>query len=56
MSKVIIIGCSVAGPTLVIFLKQLGFQPVIYEQAKQFADEAGLLLPSTDSCVFLMEL
>jgi len=43
MTKVIIIGCGVAGPTLAIFLKQLGFQPVIYERAKQFAD-AGLSL------------
>lgn len=32
-----------AGPTLAIFLKRLGFQPVIYERAKQFAD-AGLSL------------
>lgn len=43
MTKVIIIGCGVAGPTLAIFLKRLGFQPVIYERAKQFAD-AGLSL------------
>jgi 2-polyprenyl-6-methoxyphenol hydroxylase-like FAD-dependent oxidoreductase len=43
MAKVIIIGCGVAGPTLAIFLKRLGFQPVIYERAKQFAD-AGLSL------------
>jgi salicylate hydroxylase len=43
MTKVIIIGCGVAGPTLAIFLNRLGFQPVIYERAKQFAD-AGLSL------------
>jgi salicylate hydroxylase len=43
MTKVIIIGCGVAGPTLAIFLKQFGFHPVIYERAKQFAD-AGLSL------------
>ena len=43
MSKVIIIGCGVAGPTLAIFLKRLGFEPVIYERAKEFAD-AGLSL------------
>jgi salicylate hydroxylase len=43
MTKVIIIGCGVAGPTLAIFLKQLGFRPIIYERAKQFAD-AGLSL------------
>jgi salicylate hydroxylase len=43
MTKVIIIGCGVAGPTLAIFLKRLGFEPVIYERAKEFAD-AGLSL------------
>ncbi|KAI0005339.1 hypothetical protein BJV74DRAFT_803530 [Russula compacta] len=43
MVKVIIIGCGVAGPALAIFLKQLGFEPIIYERAKGFAD-AGLSL------------
>jgi salicylate hydroxylase len=45
MTKVIIIGCGMAGPTLAIFLKRLGFDPVIYERAKEFAD-AGLSLLS----------
>jgi 2-polyprenyl-6-methoxyphenol hydroxylase-like FAD-dependent oxidoreductase len=45
MTKVIIIGCGMAGPTLAIFLKRLGFEPVIYERAKEFAD-AGLSLLS----------
>ncbi|KAH9994461.1 hypothetical protein BJV77DRAFT_994926 [Russula vinacea] len=43
MLEFIIIGCGVAGPTLAIFLKRLGFEPVIYERAKEFAD-AGLSL------------
>ncbi|KAI0307436.1 hypothetical protein B0F90DRAFT_1673550 [Multifurca ochricompacta] len=43
MAKVIIVGCGVAGPALAIFLKQLGFNPVIYERTKGFAD-AGLSL------------
>ncbi|KAI0248089.1 hypothetical protein BJV78DRAFT_1276678 [Lactifluus subvellereus] len=43
MAKVIIIGCGVAGPALAIFLKQLGFEPIIYERTKGFAD-AGLSL------------
>ncbi|KAI0271689.1 hypothetical protein BC834DRAFT_456367 [Gloeopeniophorella convolvens] len=43
MPKVIIVGCGVAGPTLALFLKRLGFNPVIYERARAFAD-AGLSL------------
>lgn len=43
MAKVIIIGCGVGGPALAIFLKQLGYEPIIYERTKGFAD-AGLSL------------
>lgn len=31
------------GPALAIFLKQLGYEPIIYERTKGFAD-AGLSL------------
>jgi len=45
MAKVIIVGCGVAGPALAIFLKRLGFQPIIYERATGLAN-AGLSLLS----------
>ncbi|KAJ7268677.1 FAD/NAD(P)-binding domain-containing protein [Mycena haematopus] len=42
-TKVIIVGCGIAGPVLALLLKQKGYQPVIYERGKYAAD-AGLSL------------
>ncbi|KIK68856.1 hypothetical protein GYMLUDRAFT_34848 [Collybiopsis luxurians FD-317 M1] len=37
-TKVIIVGCGVAGPVLALFLKSKGYQPVIYERIVQDSD------------------
>ncbi|KAF8198170.1 FAD/NAD(P)-binding domain-containing protein [Mycena galopus ATCC 62051] len=42
-TKVIIVGCGIAGPVLALLLKQKGYLPVIYERGKYAAD-AGLSL------------
>ncbi|KAF7333483.1 FAD/NAD(P)-binding domain-containing protein [Mycena venus] len=42
-TKVIIVGCGIAGPVLALLLKQKGYQPVIYERGKR-APDAGLSL------------
>jgi len=42
-TKVIIVGCGIAGPALALLLKQKGYLPVIYERGKR-APDAGLSL------------
>ncbi|KAJ6542084.1 FAD/NAD(P)-binding domain-containing protein [Mycena vulgaris] len=42
-TKVIIVGCGIAGPVLALLLKQKGYDPVIYERGKRSPD-AGLSL------------
>ncbi|KAJ7185806.1 hypothetical protein C8R46DRAFT_882179 [Mycena filopes] len=42
-TKVIIVGCGIAGPVLALLLKQKGYEPVIYERGKRDRD-AGLSL------------
>ncbi|KAJ6510831.1 hypothetical protein C8R45DRAFT_397159 [Mycena sanguinolenta] len=42
-TKVIIVGCGIAGPVLALILKQKGYLPVIYERGKYAAD-VGLSL------------
>ncbi|KAI0790637.1 hypothetical protein C8Q75DRAFT_95567 [Abortiporus biennis] len=42
-TKVIIAGCGIAGPILALFLKQKGYEPVIYERTETVTD-AGLSL------------
>ncbi|KAK7039308.1 FAD/NAD(P)-binding domain-containing protein [Favolaschia claudopus] len=36
-TKVIIVGCGIAGPVLALLLKQKGYEPVIYERGKRDA-------------------
>ena len=48
MTKVIIVGCGIAGPVLALLLQQNGFEPVIYERGKR-SPKAGLSL----TCAFL---
>ncbi|KZO93962.1 FAD/NAD(P)-binding domain-containing protein [Calocera viscosa TUFC12733] len=43
MSKVIIIGCGIAGPVLGMLLKHKGFDPIIYERQPEI-QQAGLSL------------
>ncbi|KAJ7226755.1 hypothetical protein GGX14DRAFT_692993 [Mycena pura] len=43
MTKVIIVGCGIAGPVLALLLQQNGYEPIIYERAKRSSD-AGLSL------------
>ncbi|KAJ7230218.1 hypothetical protein GGX14DRAFT_2733, partial [Mycena pura] len=43
MTKVIIVGCGIAGPVLALLLQQNGFEPVIYERGKR-SPKAGLSL------------
>ncbi|KAE9397735.1 FAD/NAD(P)-binding domain-containing protein [Gymnopus androsaceus JB14] len=46
-TRVIIVGCGVAGPVLATFLKSKGYQPVIYERIKAGSDGGiSLLLQS----------
>lgn len=40
-TKVIIVGCGIAGPILATFLKLKRYEPVIYERLKSDAD-AGI--------------
>jgi salicylate hydroxylase len=42
-TKVIVVGCGIAGPVLAIFLKLKGYHPIIYERVEGEAD-AGLSL------------
>ena len=42
-TKVIVVGAGIAGPVLALFLKQIGYEPVIYERTSSIAD-AGLSL------------
>ncbi|KAJ6523307.1 hypothetical protein B0H19DRAFT_652134 [Mycena capillaripes] len=42
-TKVIIVGCGIAGPVLAVLLKQKGYEPVIYERGTRSPD-AGLSL------------
>ncbi|KAJ7666690.1 hypothetical protein DFH06DRAFT_984458 [Mycena polygramma] len=42
-TKVIVVGCGIAGPVLALLLKQKGYEPVIYERGKRSPD-AGLSL------------
>ncbi|KAJ7676503.1 hypothetical protein DFH06DRAFT_1466010 [Mycena polygramma] len=42
-TKVIIVGCGIAGPVLALLLKQKGYGPVIYDRGKRSPD-AGLSL------------
>ncbi|KAJ7102774.1 hypothetical protein C8R44DRAFT_808523 [Mycena epipterygia] len=42
-TKVIVVGCGIAGPVLALLLKQKGYDPVIYERGKRSPD-AGLSL------------
>ncbi|TFY81652.1 hypothetical protein EWM64_g2363 [Hericium alpestre] len=42
-TKVIIVGAGIAGPVLALFLKQRGYDPVIYERTPGLTD-AGLSL------------
>ncbi|KAJ7034688.1 hypothetical protein C8F04DRAFT_1100636 [Mycena alexandri] len=43
-TKVIIVGCGIAGPILALLLKQKGYEPVVYERGKRSPDNAGLSL------------
>lgn len=43
-TKVIIIGCGIAGPVLGAFLKSKGYRVVIYERTQRDADAAGVSL------------
>jgi 2-polyprenyl-6-methoxyphenol hydroxylase-like FAD-dependent oxidoreductase len=42
--RAVIAGCGVAGPALALFLQRIGWQPVIYEDAAEPDDYAGLFL------------
>ncbi|KAJ7123872.1 hypothetical protein C8R43DRAFT_1090705 [Mycena crocata] len=42
-TKVIVVGCGIAGPVLALLLKQKGYEPVIYERGARSPD-AGLSL------------
>lgn len=42
-TKVIVVGCGIAGPVLAIFLKLKGYEPVVYERLSQ-PEDAGLSL------------
>lgn len=42
-TRVIIVGCGIAGPVLATFLKDKGYEPVIYERTERGAS-AGLSL------------
>ncbi|KAJ7722658.1 FAD/NAD(P)-binding domain-containing protein [Mycena maculata] len=42
-TKVIVVGCGIAGPVLALLLKQKSYEPVIYERGKR-SPEAGLSL------------
>jgi salicylate hydroxylase len=42
-TKVIVVGCGVAGPVLATFLKLKGYHPVVYERGERDTD-SGLSL------------
>lgn len=42
-TRVAVIGCGIAGPTLAMFLKKKGYDPVIYERLDD-VPSAGLSL------------
>lgn len=44
INKVAVIGCGIAGPAVALFLKRIGWNPVIYEAAPTHDDYAGLFL------------
>lgn len=42
-TKVIVVGAGIAGPLLAVFLKQKGYDPVLYERTES-VNTAGLSL------------
>lgn len=43
-TKVIVVGCGIAGPVLATFLKLKGYHPIIYERTQEDADKGiGML-------------
>lgn len=47
-TKVIIVGCGVAGPVLATLLKSKGYQPVVYERIKAGSDGGLSLMYASD--------
>lgn len=43
-NKALIIGCGVAGPAAALFLKRIGFEPIVFEAMTEHDDYAGLFL------------
>ncbi|KAJ7450048.1 hypothetical protein B0H11DRAFT_2078241 [Mycena galericulata] len=43
-TKVIVVGCGIAGPVLALLLKQKGYDPVLYERGTRSPEAAGLSL------------
>jgi salicylate hydroxylase len=50
-TKVIIIGCGIAGPVLAVFLKMKGYRPVVYDRIEGVVEAGICLLYDTENLV-----
>jgi salicylate hydroxylase len=52
-SKVIIVGCGVAGPAIALLLKKKGYEPVLLEKVRELGDAGASLMMFPNGFVFL---
>jgi salicylate hydroxylase len=45
-TKVLVIGCGIAGPVLALLLKRSGYQPIVFEKVNKLGDAGASLLIS----------